>query len=91
MTFLIPKNEFRKPNFAIFFFTTFLMDFSRIFCVKTNTIFIKIDQYDQNDEFEKNQKKFREIKKNFFREIEISWLLGKFQPHTSNHVTCFPL
>ena len=41
----------------------------------------------------KKSKKFPRNQKQNFREIEIYdlRLLGKFQPHTSNHVTSFPL
>ena len=91
MTFLIPKNEFRKPNFAIFFFTTFLWIFHEFFVWRLIQYSSKSTNMTKMMNSKKIKKKFREIKKNFFREIEISWLLGKFQPHTSNHVTYFPL
>ena len=78
-------------------FSQLFYEFFANFCVKTNTIFFKIDQNGQNNEFEKkqeiNRKKFPRNQKQNFREIEIYdlRLLGKFQPHTSNHVTSFPL
>ena len=66
-------------------FSQLFYEFFANFCVKTNTIFFKIDQNGQNNEFEKKKsKKFPRNQKQNFREIEIYdlRLLGKFQPHS---------
>ena len=53
-------------------FSQLFYEFFANFCVKTNTIFFKIDQNGQNNEFEKkkNQKNFREIKNKIFAKLK---------------------